>query len=352
MKPNKSNFIYEAVSNYRNEVNAAYNIIKEALKNPAFAEVKSKYKNVLEVQLNEAFFPAAPSLRRLSVGPGLAGPTTAALNAVGRLEDLLKVIDPTINEVGAREVAMLNKAINDAIYALEFERDQDVERLNAQLAKAPTKEDSNMIVDEINSVERSVETVKQNAKVALSKAYFRLRELLDFFAAKKSEIDSVISSVMATSTDLSKAYRTNVRAAEAKIKAAETRKEKQLRDIELEDKTQELERKIKKGGIGSVLRGLFREEKQKIHEGLMSDLLNPGNGKLDKYTSKVDAFIDEAIETCDELVEEGNSMLEEDFYRLPQAGERSRLILEMIGLIKKFKCDLENIPWQLRQRMG
>ena len=253
MKPNKSNFIYEAVINYRNEVITVYNVIKEALKNPAFAEVKSKYENVLEVQLNEAFFPAAPSLRRLSVGSGLAGPTTAALNAIGRLEDLLKVINPTVNEVGAREVAMLNKAINDAIYTLEFERDQDVERLNAQLAKAPTKEDSDMIVDEINSIERSVETVKQNAKVALSKAYFRLRELLDFFAAKKSEIDSVISSVMAASTDLSKAYRTNVRAAEAKIKAAETRRQKQLADTDLEDKTQELERKIKSGGVFSRL---------------------------------------------------------------------------------------------------
>jgi len=351
MKPNKSKFIYEAVSNYRNEVNVAYNIIKEALKNPAFAEVKVKYKNVLEVQLNEAFFPTAPSLRRLSVGPALTGPTTAALNAIARLEYLLNTTDPTTNEVGAKEVAMLNKAINDAAETLDFERDKDEERLNARLAKAPTKEDRDMLVDEINSIAKSVETVKQNAKVALSKAYFRLKELLDFFAAKKSEIDAVINNVISASTDLSK-HRIGKGSAQAAIKAAEVRREKKLKDIELEDETEAFERKIKGGGIGSMLRGLFREEKQKIHEGLMSDLLSPGNGQLDKYTSKVDAFIDEAIETCDELVEEGNSILEEDFYRLPQAGERSRLILEMIGLIKKFKCDLENIPWQLRQRMG
>ncbi len=253
MKPSKPNLIYQAVVDYRNEVNTTYNIIKEALENPAFMETKARYKNTLEVQLNEAVFSAAPSLRRLSVGPGLAGPTTAALNAIGRLEDLLKVTDPNINEVGSREVSMLDRAINDAIYALEFERDQDVEKLNSQLAKAPTKEDSDMIVDEINSVERSVETVKNKAKVTLSKAYFRLKELLDFFAAKKSEIDNIISDLISTSTTLSKAYRTNPRAAEAKVKAAETKKQKQLRDIELEDETQEIERKIKSGGVFSRL---------------------------------------------------------------------------------------------------
>lgn len=89
-----------------------------------------------------------------------------------------------------------------------------------------------------------------------------------------------------------------------------------------------------------------------IKEGLMSNLLNPGHGGLDKYTTKVDLFIDESISTCDSLIQEAEAMLEEDFYRLPQAGERTRLILEMIGLLKKYKCDLENIPWQLRQRMG
>jgi hypothetical protein len=89
-----------------------------------------------------------------------------------------------------------------------------------------------------------------------------------------------------------------------------------------------------------------------INEGLMSDLLNPGHGELDKFTSKVDAFIDSSIETIDKLIKESNDLLEEDLYRLPQTGERSRLLLEMIGLLKKYKCDLENIPWQLRQRMG
>lgn len=107
--------------------------------------------------------------------------------------------------------------------------------------------------------------------------------------------------------------------------------------------------------VNSLLKEVKTHEntnKMVISEGLMSNLLSPGHGELDKFTSKVDTFIDDSIETIDDLLEESNSLLEEDFYRLPQAGERSRLILEMIGLLKKYKCDLENIPWQLRQRMG
>ncbi|NBP14292.1 hypothetical protein EBU95_07810 [bacterium] len=252
MKPNKSNLIYEAVINYHNEVNIAYNVIKEALKNPTFADVKTTYKNVLEVQLNEGF-PVAPSLKRLSVGPGLTGPTTEAMNSIRRLEYLLKITDPTANEVGAREVALLNKAINDAAQTLDFERDEDEERLNARLAKAPTKEDRDMLVDEINSILKSVEIVRQNAKIALSKAYFRLKELLDFFAAKKSEIDAVINNVMVASQDLSK-HRINKGSAQATIKGAEARKEKELEAAtKLESEAQEFERKIKGGGVISRL---------------------------------------------------------------------------------------------------
>ena len=95
-----------------------------------------------------------------------------------------------------------------------------------------------------------------------------------------------------------------------------------------------------------------KELKQIFKEGLMSDIVNPGNGKLDKFVKKVDKFIDESIEACDELVEEGKEMMEEDAFRLPQSGERNRLLLEMIGLLSKFKHSLIEIPTQTRQKMG
>jgi hypothetical protein len=97
----------------------------------------------------------------------------------------------------------------------------------------------------------------------------------------------------------------------------------------------------------------FRKELKAIFkEGLMSKLVNPGNGELDKYVGKVDKFIDSAVDDCEKLIEEGGELMEEDAFRLPQVGERNRMILEMIGMLKKFKNDLISIPTQTRQKMG
>lgn len=95
-----------------------------------------------------------------------------------------------------------------------------------------------------------------------------------------------------------------------------------------------------------------KQLKQIFKEGLMSDIVNPGNGELDKFVKKVDKFIDDSIESCDELTKEGKEMMEEDILRLPQSGERNRLILELIGLLTKFKHSLVEIPTQTRQKMG
>ena len=45
-------------------------------------------------------------------------------------------------------------------------------------------------------------------------------------------------------------------------------------------------------------------------------------------------------------------MTTEDILRLPQVGERNRLILEMVGMLRKLKNQLISMPSQTRQKMG
>jgi hypothetical protein len=97
----------------------------------------------------------------------------------------------------------------------------------------------------------------------------------------------------------------------------------------------------------------FENEIKKMYkEGLLSTVVNPGHGELDKYLSKVDKVITNTIKSCNDLIEEGEELMEEDILRLPQVGERNRMILEMIGILRKLKSHLVNIPTQTRQKMG
>lgn len=97
---------------------------------------------------------------------------------------------------------------------------------------------------------------------------------------------------------------------------------------------------------------LKKELKNTLKEGLLNQLVNPGSGELDKYLSKVDKLISETIDTCDELIEEGEEMTTEDVLRLPQVAERNRIILEMVGILRKLKNDLISMPSQTRQKIG
>jgi len=97
---------------------------------------------------------------------------------------------------------------------------------------------------------------------------------------------------------------------------------------------------------------LKNELKKTLKEGLLNQLVNPGSGELDKYLTKIDKLITETIESCDDLIKEGEEMTTEDILRLPQVGERNRLILEMVGMLRKLKNDLISVPSQTRQKMG
>ncbi len=308
------NVLKEAVASQYRKNTKLQSILKEVISNPLFNKYK-KFENEIEMQLHEGLsFGRGPALGSISVGAGgsgLYGEHTKTLATLyRRLEDAKMTDFAMLNDM-ARNLEKIMDAVDPVIELLESE----------------------------------TPAVKEQANILVYKVYMYLKNMLELVVGASTKLRGKLPSGFET-------------AGLQAVKTSGERKRKAEKELEDEEELRQAREKILGGGGGlfsraaRAVRGLFKEDLASLNEGLMSDLLNPGNGKLDKYTSKVDAFIDEAIETCDELVEEGNSMLEEDFYRLPQAGERSRLILEMIGLIKKFKCDLENIPWQLRQRMG
>ncbi|NBP14291.1 hypothetical protein EBU95_07805 [bacterium] len=274
-------------------------ILRGAISNPVFNNFK-KYENEIEIQLYESLVGGRPAPAKISPGlggSGRFGKDTAAIDALETAVRTANMYDFTLLNNLASGVSQVMQAV-DPVIALLNSENADVKATSTQL---------------------------------IGKVYVYLKNMFDVVVNAANTLKSKLPSGFSEKT-VSDALKA---AAEAK------RKSDAEADAFQKEKFKESAKNIKR---------IFGQKN--LNEGLMSDLLNPGNGKLDKYTSKVDAFIDDAIETCDELVEEGNGLLEEDFYRLPQAGERSRLILEMIGLIKKFKYNLENIPWQLRQRMG
>jgi hypothetical protein len=304
----------EAIASQYKKTTKLQSILKETISNPVFNKYK-KFENEIEMQLHEGLsFGRGPAMGAISLGAGgtgLYGEHTKALATLyRRLEDAKMTDFAMLNDM-ARNIQNVMTAADPVIDLLDSEKP----------------------------------AVKEQANILVYKVYMYLKNMLELVVEASKNLRGKLPSGFEA-------------AGLQAIKAAGERARKAEEELAQEEELRQAQEKVRKGegGVFSraarAIKGLFEEDLASLNEGLMSDLLNPGNGKLDKYTSKVDAFIDEAIETCDELTEEGNSLLEEDFYRLPQAGERSRLILEMIGLIKKFKCDLENIPWQLRQRMG
>jgi hypothetical protein len=284
-------------------------LLKEAMANPLFNNSR-KFQNELEIELlNEVSgtFGRSPTGGSISVRGGGSGMYGVATKPLGRLAQALK------------------DAKMDGFESLN-EISQSIEKVMAAV---------DPVVDFLESKD---ESIKAQANILLAKVFVYIKGLTDVVISANKQLRQMLPVSF------------NPEKARAAMVAA-TRK---AREAEIE--ADERETKGKEGLGARIIKGIKRifgsKDEGSLNEGLMSNLLNPGHGELDKFTSKVDAFIDSSIESCNELIEESNTLLEEDFYRLPQAGERTRLLLELVGLLKKYKCDLENIPWQLRQRMG
>lgn len=293
--------LQEAIINEAKRRIAIEILLKETLRNPIFNKYR-KFENELEVELLYEMFGSPPTVKGITpgggAGPGIYGVATPIL---GELENALKAAKfddfNQANEVG-----------------------QNLENILSKVKPV------------VDLLEDGEEVAKVQANVLLAKLYTYLKNMLTVFVEGNQKLQGILPKGWDEA-----AARKQMAAAAKKAREAE----------------EELEAQEKPGFKTRFMKAFsIKEQKKKLNEGLMSTLLSPGHNQLDKYTSKVDAFIDDSIETCDKLIKESEDLLEEDFYRLPQAGERSRLILEMVGLLKKYKCDLENIPWQLRQRMG
>lgn len=224
MKTKKSNLVYGAIVNYSGEINQACEILAESLKNSAFKGIDSNFKNEIEVQLHESLFSKAPTGgSRFAYGPALTTKLTNQYAAIGRLEDVVKKTDINTNEVTKKEINKLLNAVEDVAPILEEE-------------------------DKGNPVRKS-------AVLALSKAYFRLKELLVFFLGKKREIEELVNAVMSASEEMRKKYKgLNVGAALASLTAAKAKEE------EMEPEVSAYERKLKRGIIGDLLSKLRGEK--------------------------------------------------------------------------------------------
>lgn len=94
--------------------------------------------------------------------------------------------------------------------------------------------------------------------------------------------------------------------------------------------------------------------KNAIKEALDVDtlLLSAGEGtELKEYNKKVENFLNETFESADKLAEEGETLLRENYFRMPAATERRRVVLSLIGYLRETRNSIGNIL-RLRYLIG
>jgi len=104
----------------------------------------------------------------------------------------------------------------------------------------------------------------------------------------------------------------------------------------------------------SQLKSFVRESvKRQLVENIASDLLPGSEGKLADYTMKVTKFLDSTLEEAGSLADEGEELMRADYtQKNPSVGERNRLLLVLIGYLRKLKFNLAASNLDLRKMMG
>lgn len=105
----------------------------------------------------------------------------------------------------------------------------------------------------------------------------------------------------------------------------------------------------------SFLRTLVQESiKKQLSEGeIAKDLLPGADGKLSAYTAKVNKFLEEMSEKAEELAVEGEELTRADYtQKNPSVGERNRLLLNCVGILRKLRTQLSQLPLELRKMIG
>lgn len=94
--------------------------------------------------------------------------------------------------------------------------------------------------------------------------------------------------------------------------------------------------------------------KQKfLEEGIISDDLIPGaDGKLAKFAEKCEKFIDKTIKEAGELADEGEELMKVDLTQNTSVGERNRILLSLVGFMRKLRNGLAVSTTALRKTLG
>ena len=88
-------------------------------------------------------------------------------------------------------------------------------------------------------------------------------------------------------------------------------------------------------------------------ENIAKDLLPGADGKLSAYTAKINKFLEKISEEAEELAVEGEELMKADYAeKNPSIGERNRLILNCVGLVRKLRTQISQLPLELRKMIG
>lgn len=94
--------------------------------------------------------------------------------------------------------------------------------------------------------------------------------------------------------------------------------------------------------------------KKAIKEALDADaaLLSAGeDGELRGFNKKVESFLNETFEQADKLAEEGETLLRENYFHIPAATERRRMVTSLVGYLRETRNQVGNVL-RLRYLVG
>ena len=90
-----------------------------------------------------------------------------------------------------------------------------------------------------------------------------------------------------------------------------------------------------------------------VKEGVLTkDLLPGGGGKLAAFLIKTESFIDRTIEEASDLADEGEELTRTDFTGNCSVGERNRILLTMVGFLRKVRNGLATSMVDIRKILG
>ena len=89
-----------------------------------------------------------------------------------------------------------------------------------------------------------------------------------------------------------------------------------------------------------------------LSENIATDLIPGSEGKLAKYSEKVETFIDKVIKEASDLADEGEELMVSDLTKSTNVGERNRMLLTLVGFLRKLRNGLATSTIDIRKMLG